>query len=79
MAVHCNRDAISREPTARCWFARHRIDEKIMPDTPVPLKNRYLAGLLAWMVPGLGHWYQGRRAKAVPVFRLPSSPCSSSG
>ena len=36
-----------------------------MPESSVDLKNRYLAGLLAWMVPGLGHWYQGRRAKAV--------------
>jgi hypothetical protein len=30
----------------------------------VNLKNRYLAAFLAWLVPGLGHWYQGRRAKA---------------
>lgn len=28
------------------------------------LKNRGLAALLAWLVPGLGHLYQGRRAKA---------------
>lgn len=27
------------------------------------LKNRRLAGLLAWLVPGLGHFYQGRNAK----------------
>jgi hypothetical protein len=33
--------------------------------TRVDLKNRYLAGLLAWMVPGAGHWYQGRRGKAI--------------
>ncbi len=30
---------------------------------PIPLKNRYLAALLAWMVPGLGHFYQGRMGK----------------
>lgn len=35
------------------------------PPKPVDLKNRYLAAFLAWLVPGLGHWYQGRRAKAV--------------
>lgn len=29
------------------------------------LKNRYLAGVLAWLVPGLGHFYQGRNAKGV--------------
>ena len=39
-----------------------------MPEPPVNLKNRSLAALLAWMVPGLGHWYQGRRAKAILYF-----------
>jgi hypothetical protein len=31
----------------------------------VELRNPWLAGLFAWLVPGLGHWYQGRRAKAI--------------
>jgi hypothetical protein len=31
----------------------------------VDLRNRYLAGFLAWLVPGLGHWYQGRKSKAI--------------
>lgn len=31
----------------------------------VDLRVPWLAGLLAWLVPGLGHWYQGRRAKAI--------------
>ena len=30
----------------------------------VDLKNRYIAALLAWLVPGLGHFYQGRQTKA---------------
>lgn len=34
----------------------------------IQLKNRSLAAVLAWLVPGLGHWYQGRRAKAVLYF-----------
>jgi hypothetical protein len=42
------------------------------PQQPEPaaidLKDPVLAGLLAWAVPGLGHWYQGRRAKAVLFF-----------
>ena len=38
------------------------------PDEPIPLKNPALAALLAWMVPGLGHYYQGRRGKAVLYF-----------
>ncbi len=39
-----------------------------MPEPTVVLKNRYLAALLAWMIPGLGHWYQGRYGKAVLYF-----------
>ncbi|MCC9641401.1 hypothetical protein LOC71_03880 [Rhodopirellula sp. JC740] len=29
----------------------------------VDLRNRYLAALLAWLVPGAGHFYQGRHTK----------------
>ena len=36
-----------------------------MPNPTVDLKNRYLAAFLAWMVPGLGHFYQGRIGKGV--------------
>ena len=36
-----------------------------MPNPKVDLKNRHLALLLAWMVPGLGHFYQGRIGKGV--------------
>lgn len=35
------------------------------PVTAVSLKNPPIAGILAFLVPGLGHWYQGRRFKAV--------------
>lgn len=34
----------------------------------VDLKEPALAALLGWLIPGLGHWYQGRRAKAVLFF-----------
>ena len=34
----------------------------------VDLKEPALAALLGWVIPGLGHWYQGRRAKAVLFF-----------
>ena len=37
-------------------------------DEQIDLKDPVLAGFLAWLVPGLGHWYQGRRAKAVLYF-----------
>ena len=39
-------------------------------ETPpvVPLKDPAFAAFLAWLVPGLGHWYQGRRTKAVLFF-----------
>ncbi len=39
-----------------------------MPRPPIALKNRRLAALLAWLVPGLGHFYQGRRGKGVLYF-----------
>jgi hypothetical protein len=29
------------------------------------LGNRWQAAFLAWLIPGLGHWYQGRRGKAI--------------
>jgi len=29
----------------------------------IDLRNRYLAALLAWLIPGAGHYYQGRRTK----------------
>lgn len=32
------------------------------------LRDPVLAGILAWAVPGAGHWYQGRRTKAVLFF-----------
>lgn len=31
---------------------------------PIELRSRELAGVLAWLLPGLGHAYQGRWAKA---------------
>lgn len=34
-----------------------------MSRPPITLKNPYLAAFLAWLVPGLGHFYQGRRGK----------------
>lgn len=34
----------------------------------VTLRDPLVAAALAWFVPGLGHWYQGRRAKAVIFF-----------
>ncbi|HEY2839074.1 MAG TPA: DUF6677 family protein [Pirellulales bacterium] len=33
-----------------------------------PLKDPVLAATLAWLIPGLGHWYQGRRSKALLFF-----------
>ena len=34
----------------------------------IDLKNRALAAFLAWLVPGAGHWYQGRQTKAILFF-----------
>lgn len=35
---------------------------------PIDLRDPVLAGILAWAIPGAGHWYQGRRTKAVLFF-----------
>lgn len=37
------------------------------PD-PISLKDPLIAGILAWLVPGLGHMYQGRIAKGIFFF-----------
>jgi len=34
----------------------------------IDLRNRPLAAFLAWLVPGAGHFYQGRRGKAAIYF-----------
>lgn len=34
----------------------------------VDLKNPVLAGVLAWLIPGLGHFYQRRMAKGIVFF-----------
>lgn len=39
-----------------------------MADPRISLKNRWLAGLLAWLVPGAGHFYQGRMFKGAIFF-----------
>ena len=36
-----------------------------MGPTPLDLKDPVKAGMLAWLVPGLGHFYQGRTGKGV--------------
>jgi hypothetical protein len=36
--------------------------------TPIQLKEPELSAFLAWLIPGLGHWYQGRKTKAVLFF-----------
>ncbi|MDR2762232.1 MAG: hypothetical protein LBB88_06475 [Planctomycetaceae bacterium] len=34
----------------------------------IDLQNPVIAGFLTWLLPGLGHFYQGRRAKALLFF-----------
>jgi len=41
---------------------------KPVPHPTIPLKDPALAAFLAWLVPGLGHLYQGRTAKAILYF-----------
>lgn len=43
-----------------------KIDSPESPAAPdVDLKDPVVAAVLAWLLPGLGHWYQGRSGKAV--------------
>lgn len=44
---------------------RHSKAADSMTDPRIPLKHPWLAGLLAFLVPGAGHFYQGRYFKAV--------------
>ena len=37
-------------------------------DDVINLRDQNVAAVLAWLIPGLGHWYQGRRSKAVLLF-----------
>ncbi|MDR0335894.1 MAG: hypothetical protein LBI18_02275 [Planctomycetaceae bacterium] len=34
----------------------------------IDLKNPFIAGILTWFMPGLGHYYQGRMTKAILFF-----------
>ncbi len=36
-----------------------------MAEPSIPLRNPVKAAFLAWLVPGLGHFYQGRRGKGL--------------
>jgi TM2 domain-containing membrane protein YozV len=36
-----------------------------MLDPRIPFKNRWLAGVFAWLIPGAGHLYQGRWFKGI--------------
>jgi len=42
--------------------------EKQIARESIDLKDPALAAFLAWLIPGLGHLYQGRRAKAALFF-----------
>ncbi len=40
------------------------------PPLPTPGGNPYLAALVAWLLPGAGHFYLGRRSRAVAFLGL---------
>ena len=39
-------------------------------DVPVPVANPHLAALLAWLIPGAGHFYLGRRGRGAIFFAI---------
>jgi hypothetical protein len=50
-------------PSAESSAAVHAPDQ-----IEIDLKDPFLAAFLAWLIPGAGHWYQGRRHKAILFF-----------
>jgi TM2 domain-containing membrane protein YozV len=54
------------ETGARCVGAAvHGTIIRTMTRTSIPLRKPLLAAFLAWLIPGLGHLYQGRIAKGI--------------
>ena len=45
-----------------------RPTERLPGSLPIPAERTAVGVLLAWLVPGLGHWIIGRRAKAILFF-----------
>ena len=50
-------------PTEGKWHVPNEPESE--QEIVIDLKNPALAGVLAWLVPGLGHFYQGRTAKGI--------------
>ena len=50
-------------PSAESGAAEYAPDQ-----IEIDLKDPFLAAFLAWLIPGAGHWYQGRRHKAILFF-----------
>jgi hypothetical protein len=42
-----------------------KLPEAAVTQAEIDLRNPYAAGLLAWLFPGAGHWYQRRYFKAI--------------
>ncbi len=38
-------------------------NQSAVNESPIELRDPFVAGVLAWLIPGLGHFYQGRTAK----------------
>jgi hypothetical protein len=50
-------------------MAKHeQTAEQTADEQPLYLKDPPWAAFLAWLLPGLGHWYQGRKSKAALFF-----------
>jgi hypothetical protein len=59
-AIRSKKEPVSKTSPAR---EARRTSGTQTPDG-IPLKDPFLAAALAWVIPGAGHWYQGRRSKA---------------
>ena len=57
----CVRESYLPMPDSKAAFSEDKLDT-------INLRNPFVAGLLAWLVPGLGHYYQRRYHKALLFF-----------
>ncbi|HQU44919.1 MAG TPA: hypothetical protein PK867_19040 [Pirellulales bacterium] len=55
--------------TAKTDSSTHPLPDQVAEERiEIDLKDPVFAAFLAWLLPGLGHWYQGRTHKAVLFF-----------
>ena len=80
------RDSIDRRTRLGRFAARRRRSVSspltllaVMNHTPISMRNPLKAAFFAWLIPGWGHFYQGRKGQGVPLLLSASWGCISFG